>query len=102
MTRRSLVALIAVGLIAIVASCDSSDSTTTGTITDLPAGHLCLMPEDSGQGDLQACFPLSTEDAARVHIGDCIRVTVPNQLESDKRDDPLRSIHVLDRTCKRP
>jgi hypothetical protein len=94
--------MMAFGLIVIAPGCDSADMRTTGTVTDLPAGRLCFLPEDPDQTDLEGCFPLSAEDAARVQVGDCISVIVPNQLDPEKRDDPLRSIGVLDRICRRP
>ena len=102
MGPRLIVRTLALGVIAMAPGCDSADSTITATTTG------------TSQRATSACYPrtpisptwkaasLSTEDGARVHVGDCIGVTKLNQLEPELRDDPLRSIHVLDKTCKRP
>ena len=92
----------AVALLALCAGCDSDEARTTGTITELPAGKLCLLPEDPEQTDLHGCFPLAPDDAERVRVGDCISVRVPNYLDEGNRETPLRSITVLRRQCKHP
>lgn len=43
---KSTLALATVCAVLALGSCDSGDSRTTGTVSDLPPGKLCLVPED--------------------------------------------------------
>jgi hypothetical protein len=92
----------AVAAIALGSACsDSGDSRTTARVDRIDGSKACLVPEDAEQTDLQACFPFRREDADLLLPGSCVSVIVPNLLDPEKPDDPLRSIDVLDRRCKR-
>jgi hypothetical protein len=99
--RASLLVLAVAAAIAGTGCNDSADSRTTARIHRLEGSRACLVPEDSDQDDLEGCFPITAGDAQRLKPGSCISVVIPNQLDSERRDDPLRSIEVLDRDCKR-
>jgi hypothetical protein len=87
--------------VTIAAACDSIDARTTARITRFHNGRACLLPEDRSQGYLIGCYPVSPSDAAKVKIGSCVSVVIPNQLEAKKRNEPLRSVKLLDRPCAR-
>lgn len=85
-----------------VAGCqDSADSRTTARVSRIADAKACLVPEDPEQRDLEGCFPFRAEDGDDLTPGACVSVVVPNQLEAEKRDDPLRSVAVLGRRCER-
>jgi hypothetical protein len=60
---------------------------------------MCFTPEDRTQTDLAGCFPISDEDAGRVHVNDCIALRIPNYRESANATTPVDSVRLLDRTC---
>lgn len=99
--RVSLLVLALAAAIAGAGCNDSADSRTTARVDRVAGSRACLVPEDSDQDDLEGCFPITAGDAQRLKPRACISVVIPNQLDSDRRDDPLRSIEVLERDCKR-
>ncbi len=99
--RSGLLWLAVVAANAGVGCNDSADSRTTARVDRVEGSRACLVPEDASQHDLEGCFPMAERDALRLKPGLCVSVVIPNQLDSERRDDPLRSIEVLDRDCKR-
>jgi hypothetical protein len=98
------VRVVAVALAVAVVSlggCDSADSRTTARVSRIDGSRACLVPEDSAQEDLEGCFPFNRADARKLKRGACVDLRVPSQLEEDRRDEPLYSVKVLDRRCKR-
>lgn len=91
--------VLLVGLPLLV-SCDDADSRTTAAVESVDAGRACLRPEDPEQTDLKGCFPITSEDAARLRGGECIDVRVPNYLDDANRERPLEAIKILDRPCE--
>ncbi|MEY2524727.1 MAG: hypothetical protein QOJ66_3292 [Ilumatobacteraceae bacterium] len=81
-------------------ACDSDLSRTTGTVTELRAGTICFTPEDRTQTDLLGCFPISDQDASRVHVNDCIELRIPNYLDPKNANTPVKSVRVLNRVCR--
>lgn len=95
-------AVLCVVATGIGAGCqDGADSRTTAKVVRIEGSKVCLLPEDSEQTDLEGCFPFQAGDREDLQEGACISVVVPNQLKVGKRDDPIRSVQVLDRSCKR-
>ena len=99
--RSRLGAVLLVALVG-ASACDDDLSRTTGTVTDLRPGTICFSPEDPKQTDLRGCFPISEQDAARVHVNDCIELRIPNYLDAANTKSPVTSVRVLDRTCSKP
>jgi hypothetical protein len=95
--RLGVVLLLGLGPLT---SCDDADSRTTAAVESVEPGKACLRPEDREQTELKGCFPITSEDAARLRGGECIDVRVPNYLDDANRDRPLEAIKVLDRPCK--
>jgi hypothetical protein len=96
--------LVIVPTVMVVPACylgDSGDSRTTARVDRIESDRVCLVPEDADQTDLEGCFPARPSEAEQLRPGDCIDVRIPDQLDAEKTDDPLRSIHVLDRKCDR-
>lgn len=99
-TTRMATVVIAVAVILAVA-CDSADSRTTARVDRIRGDRVCLVPEDPEQTDLEGCFPARPGDAQLLTPRACISVIIPDQLDEGSPDEPLRSIHVLNRACHR-
>jgi len=100
-SARVKLTLAALTTLLVLIACDSDSSRTSGTVTDLPPGRLCFLPEDSDQTDLRGCFPLA-DDASQLQVGDCISVVIPNYLDPEIYGEQIRSIRLLDRECHEP
>lgn len=87
--------------ISICVACDRADSRTTARVASIDREKVCIVPEDRSQADLESCFPYRPQDRSLLGVGRCISVVVPDSPESKERGDPIRSISVLGRPCKR-
>jgi hypothetical protein len=99
MGRGVAVTWTALALLA-AAGCDSAAARTTARVERFDGSRVCLVPEDRGQRDLRGCYPVRSDDRTALRVGSCIEVVIPNQLAAAKRNDPIRSVRVLDRECR--
>lgn len=112
MTRRQLgpkdlfehIGLRAVGVLTLIAmattGCDSDETNTTGTVSELPSGRLCIAPEDPKQTDLIGCYPVKDGDVQDVKVGDCVAVRLPDYFVAENSNEPLVYVRKLSRPCR--
>ena len=61
-----------------------------------------LLARGLQQTDFRGCFPIETRDAARLRVGDCTAVRIPNYLEDRNTGKRVGLIKVLERSCRKP
>jgi hypothetical protein len=83
-----------------LAGCDTANPYTTAKVNSVGPGKVCITPEDRQQADWAGCYTVSVKDAVLLRAGMCVGLRLPNPADKTRRDEQVRELTVLKRTCK--
>jgi hypothetical protein len=97
--RRSAL-LISVIAAFSLAGCDNDVAHVAARVDSVGGGRVCITAEGTDTAYLNGCHLIRQDDAARIHVGDCISIAIPLSGDPKAPESPITVVRVLARDCK--